>query len=98
MTADAIYPPYAGPGSNVAVLPPGAPLPEPWYCDVHPTLECSLCGHAVDALWLLSPHRPADLGWGLSDGELCICRRCAEAIRPPATEHLSPHTTLAEQP
>jgi len=30
MTVDAIYPRFAGIGSDVAVLPPGTPLPEPW--------------------------------------------------------------------
>jgi hypothetical protein len=69
-------------GSDVAVLPAGQPLPEPWYSTHRRTLQCDLCRDAVDALWLLSPHRPPDLGWGIDDGELCICRRCTEAIRP----------------
>ncbi len=64
------------------MLPPGDPLSDPWYSDG--SVECDLCGDAVDALWLLSPHRPPELGACLTEGELCICRRCAEAIRPPA--------------
>jgi hypothetical protein len=78
MTGDPTYPP----GCEVAVLSAGQPLPEPWYCDDRRSLTCDLCCDAVDALWLLSPHRPRDLGWGLDDSEVCICRRCAEAVRP----------------
>jgi hypothetical protein len=70
------------PGCDVAVLSAGQPLPEPWYRNNHRSLTCDLCCDAVDALWLLSSHRPRDLYWGLDDGELCICRRCAEAVRP----------------
>jgi hypothetical protein len=70
------------PGCQVAVLSVGEPPPEPSYCDEARLLICDLCRDAVDALWLLSPHRPPDLGWGLADGELFICRRCADAVRP----------------
>jgi hypothetical protein len=47
-------------------------------------LECDLRSDAVDAVSLRSPQGPAEFGACLTDGALCLCRGCAEAIRPPA--------------
>jgi len=65
----------------VASIPPGHPLPEPWYAADHRALDCDLCGDVVDELWPLADY-PADPDAALSPGELCVCRRCARAVRP----------------
>jgi hypothetical protein len=96
-TADALHPVYAGPGNAVAALPQGAALHDPWYSDDRQSVECGLSGNATDALWPLSPHPLAAVDACPTDRELCICRRCAEAIRPPATAPLIHRTTLMEQ-
>ena len=71
----------------IALLRPGQPLPQPWFAVVdQPALTCDLCGGNVDELWPLADH-PVDLEVDLRDGELCVCRRCAEAIRPVRRQH-----------
>lgn len=75
--------------AGIATLSAAAVLPEPWYADTRATLDCELCGALAAELWPLG-HYPPDPDWDLDDGELCICRRCADAIRPPARP---PHAT-----
>lgn len=65
----------------IALLPPTAPLPEPWYATDQLALVCDLCLTVVDELWPLTDY-PADPAADLPPGELCVCRRCAEAVRP----------------
>jgi hypothetical protein len=84
MNADAAA---AAPFCGAALLPAGAPLPPPWLTEDSRSLDCELCGDVVAELWPLDWY-PADLDWGLSPA-LCVCRRCAEAIRPAATAHRS---------
>jgi hypothetical protein len=67
----------------VATIPPGRPLPTPWYSADHDALDCELCRDVVDELWPLLDY-PPDPDAALSPGELCVCRRCAEAVRPGA--------------
>jgi hypothetical protein len=66
-------------GCDVAVVPAGQPLPEPWYRADRRSLECDLCRDAVDALWLLSPHRPPDLGRALPTAN---CASAGAAPKP----------------
>ena len=84
----------AGSPFAAAVLPPAHPLPEPWYSADHRGLACQLCGDDVDELWPLAdyPHDPDAV---LSPGELCVCRRCVEAIRPVERHHPTSHRPAA---
>lgn len=66
---------------GIARWPHGVPLPEPWYSADCPELLCELDGRAGTELWPLI-HYPPHPDFGLVDGELLICRRCAEAVRP----------------
>lgn len=80
-TAAAVDAGYLTPLYGMASIPPGHPLPQPWYSADRRELDCELCGEIVDELWPLLEY-PPDPDAALSPGELCVCRRCAQAVRP----------------
>ncbi len=71
----------AGAVRAIALLRPGRALPQPWFVVDQLALTCDLCTGDVDELWPLADY-PAEPDADLRDGELCVCRRCADAVRP----------------
>lgn len=70
----------------IALLRPGPRLPEPWYVVDQLSLTCDLCLDDVDELWPLADY-PTDPASDLRPGEMCVCRRCADAVRPARRAH-----------